>query len=99
MNTNQCKFPRDVGLVPVTLEKLNAGWAMSPDQECLPEKYCPYACPPGQIMAQWDPAATSYTYPISMNGGLYCDKDGNIQNRFPTSRTVFREQAVPVYET
>lgn len=83
LKRNQCKFPLDVGLVPVTLDKLNAGWAMSPDQECLPEKYCPYACPPGQVMAQWDPAATSYSYPISMNGGLYCDKEGNIQKPFP----------------
>lgn len=78
-----CKFPTGVGLIAVTPDKLNAGWAMSPDQPCLPGKYCPYACPPGQVMAQWDPSATSYSYPISMNGGLYCDGDGNIHRPFP----------------
>lgn len=80
---DKCKFPVDAGLVSVTPNKPNAGWAMSPDQQCLPGKYCPYACPPGQIMAQWDPEATSYTYPLSMNGGLFCDQNGNIQKPFP----------------
>lgn len=28
--------------------------------------YCPYACPPGMLMAQWDPDATEYKYPQSM---------------------------------
>lgn len=65
-----CQFPTGVGLVPVTPGSLNAGWAMSPDQQCLPNNYCPYACPPGQLMEQWDPAATSYTYPESM----VCDR-------------------------
>jgi hypothetical protein len=32
---------------------------------------------------QWDPAATSYTYPLSMHGGLYCDDSGNISKPFP----------------
>ena len=62
----QCAFPYDAGLVPVTPGSMNAGWAMSPDQPCKPGNYCPYACPPGQVMAQWDPEATSYTYPQSM---------------------------------
>jgi hypothetical protein len=62
----QCAFPYDVGLVAVTPNAMNAGWAMSPDQPCKPGGYCPYACPPGQVMAQWDPKATSYTYPQSM---------------------------------
>jgi len=62
----QCQFPSDAGLISVTPGAKNAGWAMSPDQPCLPGKYCPYACPPGQMMAQWDPSATSYTYPQSM---------------------------------
>jgi hypothetical protein len=62
----QCAFPYDAGLVPVTPGAANAGWAMSPDQPCKPGGYCPYACPPGQVMAQWDPSATSYTYPQSM---------------------------------
>jgi len=62
----QCQFPSDAGLVAVTPGAKNAGWAMSPDQPCVPGTYCPYACPPGQMMAQWDPSATSYTYPQSM---------------------------------
>ena len=66
----QCQFPSDANLVAVTPGKQNAGWAMSPDQPCTPGNYCPYACPPGQMMAQWDPDATSYTYPQSMVGGL-----------------------------
>lgn len=62
----QCQFPTDAGLVAVTPKAMNAGWAMSPDQPCKPDSYCPYACPPGQVMAQWDPKATAYTYPASM---------------------------------
>ena len=62
----QCEFPSGKGLVSVTPGAMNAGWAMSPDQPCKPGMYCPYACPPGQLMAQWDPKATSYTYPASM---------------------------------
>lgn len=62
----QCQFPTDAGLVAVTPDQQNAGWAMSPNQPCTPGSYCPYACPPGQVMAQWDPEATSYTYPLSM---------------------------------
>src|SRR5579862_8758759 len=92
----QCQFPTDAGLVPVTPGAQNAGWAMSPDQPCLPGNYCPFACPSGipltkpqftdllgQVMAQWDPAATSYTYPVSMHGGLYCGSDGSISKPFP----------------
>ena len=69
----QCQFPTDAGLVAVTPESSNAGWAMSPDQKCLPGNYCPYACPSGQMMAQWDPSATSYSYPksqVSLPGSL-----------------------------
>ena len=66
--TGSCDFPTGVGLVPVTLDEENAGWAMSPNQPCLPNNYCPYACPPGQLMAQWNPLATSYVYPLSMVG-------------------------------
>ncbi|KAK1146566.1 hypothetical protein N8T08_002996 [Aspergillus melleus] len=79
----QCEFPSDAGLVSVTPKMKNAGWAMSPDQPCKPGNYCPYACPPGQVSMQWDPEATSYSYPMSMNGGLYCDEDGQIQKPFP----------------
>lgn len=64
--TNKCEFPTDAGLVPVTPNDANGGWAMSPDQCCEPGNYCPYACPPGQVMAQWDPDATAYSYPQSM---------------------------------
>ena len=63
--TGQCEWPSDAGLVAVTPNDQNGGWAMSPDQCCKPGMYCPYACPPGQVMAQWDPDAT-YTYPQSM---------------------------------
>ena len=62
----QCAFPYSDGMVAVTPGSQNAGWAMSPDQPCKPGNYCPYACPPGQVMAQWDPSATSYSYPKSM---------------------------------
>lgn len=62
----QCAFPNDAGLVAITPGSANAGWAMSPDQPCLPGNYCPYACPPGQVSQQWDPKATTYSYPMSM---------------------------------
>jgi len=64
--SGQCAFPSDAGLVAVTPSSSNGGWAMSPDQPCTPGNYCPYACPPGQISMQWDPDATSYSYPMSM---------------------------------
>lgn len=64
--SGQCEFPTDAGLVAVTMSEENAGWAMSPNQPCLPGNYCPYACPPGQVSMQWDPSATSYSYPESM---------------------------------
>ncbi|GAM35351.1 hypothetical protein TCE0_017f03622 [Talaromyces pinophilus] len=79
----QCEFPTDAGLVAVTPGSSNAGWAMSPDQPCQPGSWCPYACPPGQVSMQWNPDATSYTYPLSMDGGLYCDKNGKISKPFP----------------
>lgn len=79
----QCQFPTDAGLVEITPHKQNAGWAMSPDQPCLPGNYCPYACPSGMVSMQWDPEANSYTYPMSTKGGLYCDNDGNIRKPFP----------------
>ncbi|KAJ9659298.1 hypothetical protein H2198_003174 [Neophaeococcomyces mojaviensis] len=79
----QCQFPTDAGLVAVTPGSANGGWAMSPDQPCTPGSYCPYACPPGQVSMQWDPKATSYAYPQSMNGGLYCDNNGQISKPFP----------------
>lgn len=81
--SGQCQFPTNAGLVSVTPDQENAGWAMSPNQPCKPGMYCPYACPAGQVGLQWDPEATSYTYPLSMNGGLYCNEDGEIEKPFP----------------
>ncbi|KAJ5167139.1 uncharacterized protein N7482_005920 [Penicillium canariense] len=83
--SGQCQFPSDAGLVAVTPNEQNAGWAMSPNQPCKPGNYCPYACPPGQVSMQWDPEATSYSYPMSMNGGLYCDESGEIHKPFPNN--------------
>ncbi|KAL8668746.1 MAG: hypothetical protein Q9168_006642 [Polycauliona sp. 1 TL-2023] len=80
--TGQCQFPEDAGLVSVSGTS-NGGWAMSPDECCEPGGYCPYACPPGEISMQWDPDATTYAYPQSMHGGLFCDKNGNIKKPFP----------------
>ncbi|POR33043.1 Putative secreted beta-glucosidase adg3, partial [Tolypocladium paradoxum] len=85
-----CPFPSDdPNLVAITPTAKNAGWAMSPDQECKPGNYCPIACKPGMVMAQWDPEAT-YSYPKSMNGGLYCDKDGKIRKPFPNKPNCVR---------
>lgn len=77
-----CKFPTNDDLVAVTPKSMNAGWAMSPDQECTAGNYCPYACPPGKLMAQWDTAATSYSYPESERGGLYCNDDGTVSKPY-----------------
>ncbi|ANB13577.1 hypothetical protein AWJ20_1873 [Sugiyamaella lignohabitans] len=79
----QCQFPTDAGLVPITPNEMNAGFAMSPNQQCTPGNWCPYACPPGQLSGQWDPAVTSYSYPGSQYGGLQCDENGNMQKPFP----------------
>lgn len=67
-----CKFPSGEGLISITPHLDNGGWAMSPDQPCKPGGYCPYACPSGQVSMQWDPKATSYSYPMSMVSA--CDK-------------------------
>ncbi|KAJ4315213.1 hypothetical protein N0V84_008481 [Fusarium piperis] len=78
----QCQFPTDdSNMVAVTPDEKNAGWAMSPDQECKPGSYCPFACKPGMVMNQWDPDST-YVYPASMNGGLFCNKNGEIEQPF-----------------
>ncbi|ORY78236.1 hypothetical protein BCR37DRAFT_350519, partial [Protomyces lactucae-debilis] len=78
-----CAFPYADGMVAVTPNFQNAGWAMSPDQPCTFGKYCPYACKPGYVMNQWDPSATTYAYPSSMNGGLFCNGDGSLSKPFP----------------
>ncbi|CAI4700622.1 AEL_collapsed_G0044090.mRNA.1.CDS.1 [Saccharomyces cerevisiae] len=74
-----CAFPNYDGMVAVQKGGSNGGWAMSPDQECSYGSWCPYACKPGQLMGQWDPSATTYSYPKCQNGGLYCDSNGNLQ--------------------
>lgn len=81
--SGQCAFPEDAGLVTVTPSQMNAGWAMSPDEECTAGSYCPFACPPGQVMNQWKPGST-YVYPESMYGGLYCDDSGEITKPYPS---------------
>ncbi|KAH8197671.1 hypothetical protein TruAng_008175 [Truncatella angustata] len=70
-----CKFPSGEGLVAVTPSGDNAGWAMSPDQPCTCGSYCPYACPPGQVMAQWKDGS-SYATTERMAGGMFCGLDG-----------------------
>ncbi|KAK9358000.1 hypothetical protein V1504DRAFT_462596 [Lipomyces starkeyi] len=77
-----CSFPSNDGLVEVTPGSTNGGWALSPDTACTAGSWCPYACPSGQLMAQWDPSATSYTYPQSQYGGLYCDDNGDVSKPF-----------------
>jgi hypothetical protein len=54
----KCTFPSDGDLVAVTPHAANGGWAMSPDQECRGGMWCPIACKPGKVMAQWDPNST-----------------------------------------
>lgn len=59
-----CSLPNDPDLVKIPGVQ-NNGFAMSPDQSCDAGKYCPFACVPGKVMAQWEPNST-YTYPQSM---------------------------------
>ncbi|ODQ66065.1 hypothetical protein NADFUDRAFT_58794 [Nadsonia fulvescens var. elongata DSM 6958] len=79
---NTCSFPSDAGLVSVTSDSLNGGFAMSPDQACTAGSWCPYACPPGQVSVQWDPSVTSYSYPGSQYGGLYCNANGELEKPY-----------------
>lgn len=74
----KCSLPNDANIVSISPN----GWAMSPDEPCTPGKYCPYACPPGKVMNQWDSTAISYSFPKSMNGGLYCNSDGSVSLPF-----------------
>ncbi|KAB5577719.1 hypothetical protein GE09DRAFT_529480 [Coniochaeta sp. 2T2.1] len=75
-----CSLPDHPDLVPVPGE-LNHGFAMSPDQTCANGTYCPIACVPGKVMAQWK-KGTGYTYPDSQYGGLLCD-NGEPVKPFP----------------
>ncbi|KAJ2896510.1 uncharacterized protein MKZ38_005463 [Zalerion maritima] len=79
----KCSLPSGEGLVEVPGAS-NGGWALSPDQECTSGSYCPFACPPGKVMAQWK-KGSSYTYPSSMDGGVYCNDDGEIEKPFSDS--------------
>lgn len=79
---NDCEFPTDKGLVAVNKDGTGAGWAISKDQTCQSGHWCPYACPPGYVAAQWDPEVTSYTYPGSQYGGLKCNSDGSLSKGF-----------------
>ncbi|SCV99444.1 LAFE_0A03312g1_1 [Lachancea fermentati] len=74
-----CSFPNKAGMVAVQKNGQNAGWALASDVSCSYGSWCPYACEPGYLMAQWDSGSTSYTYPESQYGGLYCDENGNLQ--------------------
>ncbi|KAK6853367.1 hypothetical protein PG995_010179 [Apiospora arundinis] len=76
-----CKFPSGDGLIAVSPNAMNGGWALSPDQVCSPGKYCPYACPPGEMMAQWKPMST-YATTDRMAGGLHCGLDGKVSKPF-----------------
>lgn len=81
--SGQCAFPEgESGLVTITPSSMNRGWAMSPDQECTAGSYCPFACESGMVMNQWK-KGTTYQYPESMDGGLYCDEHGTINKPFP----------------
>ena len=82
--SGQCAFPNDPSMVAVTPDQQNAGWAMSPNQPCLPGNWCPYACAPPGVSKQWNPAATSYVYPLSM----VCSSGSLSTDTTDTSRTV-----------
>ncbi|KAJ2825803.1 hypothetical protein IWW50_002686 [Coemansia erecta] len=71
-------------VVPITPGSKNGGWAMSPDQMCTPNSWCPYACAPGYYSAQWDPAALLYNGAGSMNGGLFADASGKLTKPNPS---------------
>ncbi|SPQ20075.1 b638f745-59df-4872-aa2c-ce0742081764 [Thermothielavioides terrestris] len=77
-----CTLPDDPDLVHIP-GAANNGFAMSPDQSCEDGTWCPIACVPGKVMAQWKPN-TKYTYPESMDGGLYCN-GGTAEKPFENS--------------
>ncbi|KAJ1919056.1 hypothetical protein H4219_002210 [Mycoemilia scoparia] len=83
----KCEFPwkeaNGDNVILITPDKKNAGWAMSPDQSCEKNGWCPYACAPGYYSAQWDPNAKDPSGPGSMNGGLFCDGSGKLSKPFP----------------
>ncbi|KAK4186867.1 hypothetical protein QBC35DRAFT_252166 [Podospora australis] len=74
-----CSLPDDPDLVHIP-GAVNNGFAMSPDEPCEDGKWCPIACKPGKVMAQWKPN-TKFTYPESMYGGLFCNR-GKLEQPF-----------------
>ncbi|KXX83415.1 putative secreted beta-glucosidase adg3 [Madurella mycetomatis] len=77
-----CSLPDHPDLVHVPGAD-NNGFAMSPDEPCEDGKWCPIACVSGKVMAQWKPN-TTYNYPESMYGGLYCN-GGKVEKPFEDS--------------
>ncbi|KAG0679001.1 hypothetical protein C6P40_000146 [Pichia californica] len=76
-----CSFPNEDNMVGVYNSKITSnGWAQ--DGLCTAGSYCQYACKPGYLMGQWNPSVTSYTYPGSQEGGLYCDSNGQLSKPF-----------------
>ena len=73
-----CAFPNDNGMVAVFNTKVanSEGWAQ--DGPCKAGSYCQYACQPGYLMGQWNPSVTSYSYPGSQDGGVWCDENGSL---------------------
>jgi len=63
---SSCSLPDHPDLVRVP-GAVNNGFAMSPDEPCDHGTWCPFACVPGKVMAQWEPNST-YVYPESMVG-------------------------------
>lgn len=80
-SSGTCEFISNAAnVVAVDKSGLNKGYAMHSDQACTYDSWCPYACKPGMLMAQYDSSVTSYQgYPSSMRGGIYCDSNGKIQ--------------------
>ncbi|GMM28701.1 hypothetical protein DAMA08_014170 [Martiniozyma asiatica (nom. inval.)] len=76
-----CAFPNEEGMVPVHNTKVapSEGWAQ--DGPCKAGSWCQYACEPGYLMSQWDPSVTTYSYPGSQNGGLWCDESGQLSQK------------------
>lgn len=71
-----CSFPNYDGMVDITAVDAG-GWAQ--DSSCEAGHYCQYACQPGYLMGQWNPEVTSYSYPGSQDGGLYCNDNGDLE--------------------
>lgn len=72
---NTCSFPNYDGMV--SLSGSNGGWAQSGN--CQAGNYCQYACKPGYLMGQWNPQITTYSYPGSQDGGLFCNNNGELE--------------------